>query len=128
MTRFPFTPQGFAKAQEVLYQLSDLDLLREAYSAAGDFLSWTACRFELEVYLLEELRNLPEAFRLQLGWCVAASLLGRRPLLLKHNLMLAGGDLQIENLSFRMEFAAASLGPQLKGPEGHLVITLGNSL
>lgn len=101
MTRFPFTQQGFAKAQEMLYQLDDAALLTEAFAAANDFLSWTASHFELEVCLLEELRNLPEAFRLQLGWCLAASLLARNWLSLKVDGTTLGAKLHIQDLSFQ---------------------------
>jgi len=104
MKKFPLSPQGFTDMLTELYLRDDTALLKEAVAVASDFLSWTALHFELEVYLLEELRSLPETLRLQLGWCLAASLIGRRPVRLE----VEEDDFIIQNLPFKIAFAVAS--------------------
>lgn len=74
--KIPFTPESFADMQAGLYRLNDSDLQKEALLLSEDFLLWISRHFEIEVFLLEDLPNLGEALQLQLGWCMASSLLG----------------------------------------------------
>lgn len=80
MKRFPFTAQGIAALQSELYSLTDPELARQAQSSAEDFLSWAASRFDLDVRLLGDIRNMPYPVRQQLGWCVACCIIARQPL------------------------------------------------
>ena len=106
MKKFPVTLSGIAELQAELYQQNDAVLLKEASDLAADFLSWAAGRLELEVYLLEELRNLPMALRLQLGWCMATSIVGRRTIIVE-NRMAERKNLPIKDISFQISFSAA---------------------
>lgn len=69
MKKIPLTPQGVADFQKVLYRLDDARLLNESLAVADDSLSWTARHFEINVFMLERMRNLPAAHLRCLGWC-----------------------------------------------------------
>lgn len=124
MIKFPFTAGGVADFQAGLYLLDNSVVMKEAVAAASDFLSWAALRFELEVYVLEQLRSLPEAMRLRLGWSIALSLLGRRPLVLEDHRERTGESLQKCNLIFSYSCTAAYDIHKKEEHEGHFRIVL----
>ena len=127
MNKFPFTDRGVADFQAALYLLDNPAVMKEAAAVATDFISWTALHFELEVHLLDELRSLPEAMRLQLGWSIALFLLGRRPLLLEDHRVKTGESLQGYNLLFNFSYTAAYDSPDKEKHEGHFRIILCNA-
>jgi hypothetical protein len=79
MKKYSFTPEGIQDLQKELYKFSDEALIAETLTIADDFLSWLALRIELEVHILEQMRNLPQALRLRVGWCLASCVLARSP-------------------------------------------------
>jgi len=80
MNRFPFTAEGFALMQSVLYAYDDSLLTREAKQAATDFLGWMVNHFEIDVMLLKYLRSLPETSTMALGMMIGACLAARIPI------------------------------------------------
>lgn len=127
MNKFPFTARGVADFQDSLYLPDNPAVMKEAVAAATDFLSWAALRFELEVYVLEELRCLPEALRLQIGWGIALSLLGRRPILLEDHRVMTEGSQKGCNLHFSFSYTAVYDSPDKEKHEGQFTIILRNT-
>jgi hypothetical protein len=124
MNKFPFTARGVADFQAALYLLDNPVVMKEAVAVATDFISWTALHFELEVYVLEELRSLPEAMRLQLGWSIALSLSGRRQLVLEEHLVATEESLKKCSLIFNFSCTVAYDSPDKEKHEGHFRIIL----
>lgn len=81
MKKYPFTRKGLAALQDKLHAQRQSELMKQAVSIAIDPLSWIAENFELQVTQLEKLRTLPEDFRTSVGWCLAAAVFSRTPIL-----------------------------------------------
>lgn len=121
MKKFPFTPQGVADFQKVLYRLDDARLLNESLAVADDALSWTAHHFEIDVFMLERMRNLPAAHLRCLGWCLAACVASRLPLQYNDHL---NTDYQNTSFSIAIDLSAKHHPGGKSAMEGRLSLTV----
>ena len=89
MKRHPLTTVGLKAFQEELFRCDDEQLFREAAAMAEDCRAYLPRRFEIDVFRLEAIRSLDEKMARTIGWCLAAALINRQPLLVKGAVLTA---------------------------------------
>jgi len=82
MQKFPLSPQGLQELLAQLYQLPDSELSLEAASAAADFKTWLAEKFELGQSQLDYLDAVGTQFIANAAEQVRYFLAARKPIVL----------------------------------------------
>jgi hypothetical protein len=119
MKKFPLTQKGITALQQKLYGFDTILLEQESRLAAEDILSWVAARLELDVIVLETIRDLPMLTRQQLGHCFASCLLARLPFRIKDRYSQESTAVRPE-----LSFAASFISQAGQATQGHLEIII----